>query len=850
MKTINKEDVELLIKERIFPRTNKSLDNNDYQVYVALKDGEEITITGEMPIMYSKEIIKATIHKNTTNKKYENSYVLDFIKGATIDSEEQCVIESLSKESISFIVDHFTNINFVNLIENLNEYELDDGMKNMLSHIAFKIYSSIHIFEVNNFLNSININNMQFAYNLLSVWFGESPERTFNNNLFESKFKKFSDTTLNNTYKSLTMFGNLLNFQEVSDAFESKNIQQYLITKYPDENIEKKFINDRILSYTRILLYDNQNQGISYLKTESVIRTVMRKLNIDSSTVIKLFTEEEGKVINLSDSVKYEYPNNDTNISQDYDVAITEKTIFAYSVFSKELTIVDTLEKLSKLPDQPILNNFDKLYKKYVTDQNITLDDTQKQVLTNMNNKHVFVLTGQGGSGKTFVTSIFIKMLKDADITKSRLILLASTGRASKVLSHYSKFKATTIHKTFELRSANYINDVMPHGNYPSAAIEPIFIIDESSMITTDVMEAVLKCYGKENLKQIRFIFIGDDKQLPPVGSGNFFHDILNQDEISKTKLLLNHRSNETGKLNEILNNINDKSEFYDKLKNGNNFFGDDLLIVNLFNTKTIHDASIHMYQQLLNRDGISYNDIYFLTPTNKGVLGTMQLNKELQSLVNPPSDDKKEVVSNNYNNLIFREGDPIVIQQNMSNQEYSHEIDKYGEFVKDPDEDVYKSKFSDVFNGDQGIIVTMNDFSDSVIVKIDDKYFAIPKNKAFTKMGLGYVSTVHKAQGGEAKFVIFVTASYMSYQLNSNLINTALSRSKTGGASIMYISDDMLRRSIKKNVQQNKQTFFKAFAQLNNFRELHKSEKAAKAKETAKVKDPDKLEDSTKAKE
>ena len=135
----------------------------------------------------------------------------------------------------------------------------------------------------------------------------------------------------------------------------------------------------------------------------------------------------------------------------------------------------------------------------------------------------VFLLKGYAGTGKTSLIGALVKTL---DQLQQKCVLLAPTGRAAKVFSHYAKHSAFTIHKKI-YRQRNYSNDMDNFSLDDNLHQQTLFIVDEASMIANDGLSGAAFGTGRllDDLIQYvyagtgcRLMLIGDTAQLPPVG--------------------------------------------------------------------------------------------------------------------------------------------------------------------------------------------------------------------------------------------------------------------------------------------------------------------------------------------
>ena len=197
---------------------------------------------------------------------------------------------------------------------------------------------------------------------------------------------------------------------------------------------------------------------------------------------------------------------------------------------------------------------------------------------------------------------------------------------------------------------------------------------------------------------------------------------------------------------------MNDHSE-------GRTVFGKDCVFW-LTDQEYIRDGVIKNYKNTLKK--FHQDDIVILSPTNKGKLGTIALNKEIQAIANPPADGKKEkAIGKKENPTIFRVGDTVMNTVN------TYKID------------TVLGKKTDIFNGDTGKITDIDEDKSEFIIDFDGIKVKMKFGVALTQLSHAWVTTIHKSQGSQYKVVIVIIDKSMKYQLNANLIYTGLSRAK-----------------------------------------------------------------------
>ena len=182
--------------------------------------------------------------------------------------------------------------------------------------------------------------------------------------------------------------------------------------------------------------------------------------------------------------------------------------------------------------------------------------------------------------------------------------------------------------------------------------------------------------------------------------------------------------------------------------------------------------------------------DIQVLSPTRKGELGTVNLNRHLQAALNPPAKDKPEKA---FGDVIFRKGDRVM--QIKNNYQMEWEIrSKYGLCI---------DKGTGVFNGDTGIIEEINDFAETITVNFDEGRMVEYSYKLLDELELAYAVTIHKSQGSEYPAVVIPLLSGPRMLMNRNLLYTAVTRAKK---CVTIVGDDTtFEQMIENNSQQRR---------------------------------------------
>ena len=462
-------------------------------------------------------------------------------------------------------------------------------------------------------------------------------------------------------------------------------------------------------------------------------------------------------------------------ITIDYFREGTERLLYLPWVYKKE---EDTAEMINKM----LLNNIDSevfdisdFLKIYEKETGIQLDPVQKKGVENAFNHKFSILTGGPGTGKTLTINAIIECIKYFR-PKAEITLCAPTGRAAKRMSEMTSLPSYTIHRLLGLK-ANWETrneDIELDTDY--------VIVDESSMIDHSLFHILLKAVFESDAA---LILVGDKDQLPPVGAGLPFRDLIESGAVPVVKLENLYRQAGESQINTnakaILKGITDIGEKglqFDLNKQDFFFFPS-------YTPEQIIENMIKTVDALAKR-GVDSDNITILSPMKKTDIGVINLNNVFQNHLNPPSESKAEI---KLGSTLFRLGDRVM--QTKNNYDLN------------------------VFNGDIGRITEINEEDEKLTVSFDD--FKIENGKLtpearlityefrmINELMLAYATTVHKSQGSEYPIVI-MPLSPLLVNLSRSILYTAVSRSKE---KFIFIGDtESLRRGILKMEETKRNT-------------------------------------------
>ena len=355
--------------------------------------------------------------------------------------------------------------------------------------------------------------------------------------------------------------------------------------------------------------------------------------------------------------------------------------------------------------------------------------EQQKAIELSLTEK-LLILTGGPGTGKSTITKAIVRIHEK--LTK-KIVLAAPTGRAAKRMSEICRRHARTIHSLLEMD----FGTMRFKRDEKNPLDADLVIVDEVSMVDTYLMLSLLKAIPKA----ARLILIGDVDQLPSVGPGSVFKDLIDSKRIVTVRLYTIFRQKKGSNIIQSAHAVN-RGQMPDLSPSSES----DFIFIEQTDPSLILQEILTLVQETVpKQNGLdSLRDIQVLSPMRKGIIGIDNLNMELQNRLNPAG------LELTWTGRRFRENDKVMQIRN----------------------DYQKM----VFNGDIGTIASIDFDMQIIIVRFDEQDVAYEFHE-LDELTLAYAASIHKYQGSQAPCIIIPVHTSHFKLLQKNLVYTGITR-------------------------------------------------------------------------
>ncbi len=508
----------------------------------------------------------------------------------------------------------------------------------------------------------------------------------------------------------------------------------------------------RIESGIKYLLGYYVSEGHTYAEKSELIQRTIELLDVSSELIETSLTN-----LTFEGSVQLE------NLEGQDVVYLMPYYMAERNVCAKLASIAEARPKMIDIDMESMISGME-------AERGIILSEKQKRAITATVANSVCVITGGPGTGKTTIINAIIEGMTQGGLN---VAIAAPTGRAAKRITETSGYYASTIHRLLEYAYSEDEEFLKFERNAENPLDYDAVIIDEASMIDLLLMNALVNALKPGT----RLVLVGDADQLPSVGAGNVLRDIIDSEyfyaekltdifrQASSSMIVVNAHSINRGEYPEC--NTKDSDFFLVRCENEN-------LILNTI--KDLVTRRLPGYYEDINP-----RDIQVLTPVRKRNLGSINLNAELQAVINPPNPKLKE---KQFGGKLFREGDKVMQIKNN----YQIGWRRARDF----------SEGEGIFNGDMGVISTIDEESNQMTVIFDEDRFVTYDYTNFDEIELAYAITVHKSQGSEFPIIVMPISWFPPMLATRNLLYTAVTRGKQ--VVVLVGSEEKLNAMIDNN--------------------------------------------------
>lgn len=529
--------------------------------------------------------------------------------------------------------------------------------------------------------------------------------------------------------------------------FGFKKVDEYAMNRGDDKDSR-----GRIYACMIYILEEEANIGHAWISPSSLVNKMSDLLQIETKPISDVLAEEEAK--------------------DGSDIIVIGSRVSLKKHFYSELNIMKKLTYMRDKECNTVINNIDDKIKEMEERNGFEFTSEQREAITMASENNIMILTGKGGTGKSFTIAGILEALSGY-----KYHCCAFSGKAANILARKG-LSASTIHRMLQY-------DPSTGGfryNRTNRLPIQVLVIDEASMIDSGLFKSIIDAMPDDS----KIIICGDDAQLLPISVGSVFEDLLKSEEFPKQELTIVQRQAAKSGILTLANKVRE-GEQITKSKDEIKVHGElnDMVVVPLVSREHIQEVVLEYAKKFIKKDIMEFQVI--VPMRSRGDISVKQLNHKLQDIFN---GEGKSVNKNGYN---YRVGSKII--QNGNN------YDAY-DINDEPRE---------IFNGTLGMIKNI-EFDDernnhTFYIKFEDvDELVVYKVQQMDQVELAYAITTHKSQGSTIPYVLYAV-DYASYNLlTRSQIYTGISRSSKG--CVVVAENKALHHAIRTDDKGSRRTY------------------------------------------